>query len=685
MSIRGKLRLIAGAIFLVILLMTSVTYVRSGAMLDSFLKSSGTEIAVGAANIVQGELNRYIATINVAAAAMRQSYIDAENPDAGARNVEVICEKMLKNAEDKNILNLYLALESTGLLAIASSEGKWVAPEGYDARTRGWYQQAVADRGATKFSAPYVEAASGKLVIAATKAVYDDSGKLVGVASIEVDLDKLSAFVVSQKVFGQGSGALVQKDGTFIAHSNKDYVLKANLLNGQEFDASVHQFAVKVVGGGTGFADYLNNGERRRVFYAPAGHDFFFIVFFPISVIHSMVRGLTVFLVLIAAAALLVIGFLIFAIMRSLSRSLKGMSAATVELGRGDLTVRFDETGRDELSGMSRELNAMIASVSETLRNIRIEADETSRQADTLAALSEETLASMKEVSASIERVNGVVSSASSATEETRASVSEIADSAQSSAQSATESAEQASRVADVSKNAVDEVGAVVTGMREAKDKSSHSIAQIQELGESVNAISSFVTTITSIADQTNLLALNAAIEAARAGEAGRGFAVVAEEVRKLAEESAHAAQEIEKLIAGLQKHSESSVEATKETEKLLIETSATAEVTQQKLNGAMDAIARLNDAIQNIAAISEEQAASSEEMTSAIQHVADANHGVVEAADSIQTATRETTRAAESIAGAAQGLASTAEKLQGFIGSFFLEKQGDIVPKKNR
>ena len=71
MTIRGKLRLIAGVIFLVILLMTGITYVRSGTMLDNFLKSSGTEIAVNAANIVQDQLDRYIMTVNIAATAMR--------------------------------------------------------------------------------------------------------------------------------------------------------------------------------------------------------------------------------------------------------------------------------------------------------------------------------------------------------------------------------------------------------------------------------------------------------------------------------------------------------------------------------------------------------------------------------------------------------------------------------------
>ena len=89
MTIRGKLRLIAGVIFLVILLMTGVTYVLSGTMLDNFLKSSGTEIAVNAANIVQDQLDRYIMTVNIAATAMRQSYIDAANPELGICRIDV--------------------------------------------------------------------------------------------------------------------------------------------------------------------------------------------------------------------------------------------------------------------------------------------------------------------------------------------------------------------------------------------------------------------------------------------------------------------------------------------------------------------------------------------------------------------------------------------------------------------
>ncbi|WP_158612260.1 methyl-accepting chemotaxis protein [Fretibacterium sp. OH1220_COT-178] len=683
MSIKGKLRLIAVTVLIVILTMAGVTYLRAGTLLDDFLNRAGAEITVNSARIIEDQFDRYVSIVELAASAMRHAAVRVDGQEERHRDIGELCRSMLKNVGDQNIMNLFLGWEATGLLSIASMEGEWTAPAGYDARPRSWYREAVAARGSVVVAEPYVEAASGKAVLAVTKAVYDEANALIGVAAIEVTLDALSDFVVGRQIFGQGAGALVLKNGLLVACRDKEHVFKANILSGKEFDGTMHALAPQIVGGGSGVADCIENGEMQRIFYAPVGHGFFFYVAFPVEIINDMVHGLTLLLVLIAAVALLLTGTLIFTIIRGLSRSLKNMSSVTQKLGGGDLTVRFEEVGRDELTHMARELNCMVGSVSETLHGIQIEADATTREADNLAAIAEETLAAMEEVAASVERVNGVVGSVSAAVEETNASIGEIADSAQASAHNATEGAEQAAQVAELSKDASDEVSCVVDGMKKAKDKSERSIAQIRELGRSVDSISSFVATITSIADQTNLLALNAAIEAARAGEAGRGFAVVAEEVRKLAEESARAAQEVEKLIEGLQQHSEESISATEATEQLLTETVTTAESTQTKLNEATDAIARLNEAIQNIAAVSQQQAASSEEMTTAVHHVAEANRNVVNATDSIHTSTQETTKAAEAIATAAQGLSATADKLQRLVGTFTFTEKPAILPRK--
>jgi methyl-accepting chemotaxis protein len=385
----------------------------------------------------------------------------------------------------------------------------------------------------------------------------------------------------------------------------------------------------------------------------------------------------TTFILLLSAALSIVLGLLIaYFISRSISRPLGVIVDLTKRCQEGDLTItrsEFRYEGKDELGSLVNAISEMIATQKYALLNVVSVADAMSEGAGDLSAIAEETNASMEEVRTSIEHVSALSESNGAELRESNAGVEEMSSGADTVANSSTDSAAFIAQTTAAYGKAFQTVNVMIDGMENAHRNSKESENKTRQLVSSVEHVSGFVSVITAIADQTNLLALNAAIEAARAGDVGRGFAVVAEEVRKLAEESAKAAQNVNNIIAELQREAQESITAAIDAGQALGETLKQAAEAQKQLNSAMEEINKANDSIQNIAAVAQEQAASSKEVATAIDK---ATHSTLEMADivsQIQRAAGETARASQGVAEQSEAMSENARSLMEALSSFKL------------
>lgn len=260
-----------------------------------------------------------------------------------------------------------------------------------------------------------------------------------------------------------------------------------------------------------------------------------------------------------------------------------------------------------------KEKDAQLSTHNENIARLAMQATEIS---DRLASATEELSAQIEQSSATSTAQQNSTREVSVAIEQMNATVIEIAKGAGNSAELADSAKAKALEGEKAVNKSTDLISNVYKNALHLKD-------EMHVLSEQVNSIGSVINVINDIADQTNLLALNAAIEAARAGEAGRGFAVVADEVRKLAEKTMQATDEVTSAINNIQQSTQKSMISSEKTAVEINENKTLAEVSEKVLKEIVTLVDQTADNVRSIAAAAEEQSAASDEISSSTEHIA--------------------------------------------------------------
>ncbi|MDG9761005.1 methyl-accepting chemotaxis protein [Pseudomonas sediminis] len=348
--------------------------------------------------------------------------------------------------------------------------------------------------------------------------------------------------------------------------------------------------------------------------------------------LYSMIEVIGAFIALTLLAM-----YVLMCLNASIRISTSNIIEAARGLRDGDLRVRMEVNGRDDLAAIAQALNTAVEQMRDSLQGVNRESQQLDSTVQLLGGQARDALDAVEQQQAQMSQI------ATAATQ--------MAATAQSVAQSCEQAAVEAQQTREVALSSNQRSERTSASMRHLSSRLGDSAAALQQLRDQTQQINRVVEVIKGIAEQTNLLALNAAIEAARAGEAGRGFAVVADEVRSLSKRTQDSTQEIAQTVDNLQRVVGQSVTLMEEACSQADGDIGSVLAMGDELQNIVDSVQRVSDRLAQIATAAEQQAATADEVSGNIQQVDQAAGQLLDGAQAVSSAAEQLRRGSEGLA----------------------------------
>lgn len=562
----------------------------------------------------------------------------------------------VQQEDSENVLAVWIASIDGNVLT--QSDGFTSGPE-FQITSREWY--SVAQTKTAMLTKPYVDASTGQTIVSAAAPVVNSSGKVIGVAGLDLSIAHVSE-ILSQCTIGKtGYVIMTASDATIIYHPETD-IINENLKS-LNISSNVTDL---ITSGKDGFAKYKVE-KSTKYGYVTAIADTGYVVLSSLSgseysqtIVRMIVSMIVIFII-----GVLIIFFAINKVSSAITKPIEALDVAAQELANGNLDVQLEVTTNDEIGVLGRSIQQTVTRLKVYIAYI----DEVSEVLDQMAngtlkiSLKQEYTGDFSKIKDALINISDSMMEMLTGISESALQVSagsdDLAKASQTLAEGATVQAASVEELVATADNIMSQLKIsmddALNCAKEAKNVNSIAIDSksqmaemleaMKKINETSNRVVGIIHSIEEIADQTNLLALNASIEAARAGEAGKGFAVVASEIGTLANQSAEAASTTKELI-GI---------SMDEIEKGVALANQVTETLQNVVTGIDD----VNTKIKHTADLSVEQEENMKQMQGGI--------------DNISQAVQDTSATAQESSATSEELAAQASVLNDLIKKFDL------------